>query len=75
MTQYRLYIITAQVLTESGEYSGSRQVPTFYLDAALQGITDAEHAKDIAKHVIDPTGRLTLVIQAELMDRAFTPPF
>jgi len=79
-----LYVITAQVLTSENGYTGSRQVPSFYLDSALQGITDAAHATDIAKTIIDPMGSLELSIHAEpatvsvpgpAEPAAFVPPF
>jgi hypothetical protein len=67
MRRHMMYVITAQVLTEQDGYTGSRQVPTFYLDSALQGITDVSHATDIAKTIIDPMGSLELSIHAEPM--------
>jgi hypothetical protein len=85
MRKHMLYVITAQILTSDDEYNGSRQVPTFYLDSALQGIADAAHATDIAKTIIDPMGTLELTIHAEPSivsvpgpsdePAAFVPPF
>jgi len=65
MQRHMLYVITAQVLTSQSGHNGSQQVPTFYLDSALQGITDAEHAVKIARYIIDPMGTLELSIHAE----------
>jgi hypothetical protein len=67
MRKHMMYVITAQVLTENDSFTGSRQIPTFYLDSAVQGITDAGHATDIAKEIIDPAGTLTLSVHAEPM--------
>lgn len=66
MRRHILYAITAQVMTtgEHGE-TGSRQVPTFYLDSGVQGILTVEHANEIAKGIIDPMGTLTVSIHAE----------
>lgn len=49
----RLWAITAQVsvLTGAG-WDSSRQVPTFYLDPAVQGITDRDHAARIAEDIL-----------------------
>ena len=65
MREHTLWRITAQILTTDGSYNGSRQVPTFYLDSAIQGIRDAQHAIEIAKGVIDPLGNLYASISAE----------
>ena len=40
----------------SSGYSCSAQVPTFFLDAQVQGIVNLEQAEGIAKSVIDPHG-------------------
>lgn len=63
--RHMLYVITAQVLTSRDGYSGSVQVPTFYLDSAIQGIVNAKHAADIAATIIDPLGIYELSIHAE----------
>jgi hypothetical protein len=65
MREHTLYAITAQILTTGKEFSGSRQVPTFYLDSGTQGIRDTQHAIEIAKQVIDPMGTLYAKIHAE----------
>jgi hypothetical protein len=54
-----MYAITATVETvsissTSGEWHGTRQVPTFFLDEDVQGIVSADHAARIAADVIDP---------------------
>lgn len=65
MREHLMYVITAQILTTDGDYKGSRQVPTFYLDSAVQGIVSTAHAIEIAKGVIDPMGTLYADIHAE----------
>lgn len=65
MRQHTLYCITAQILTTDGSFNGSRPVPTFYLDPAVQGITSTAHAIEIAKDIIDPMGTLYADITAE----------
>jgi hypothetical protein len=73
MRDHLVYVITAQVLTHEKAGDGSWQVPTFYLDSAIQGITDHIHAIAIAKQVIDPMGTLELSIHAEPRKVAVTP--
>jgi hypothetical protein len=51
-----VYAIHATVLTHAGEFSGSVQVPLFYLDSDVQGIVSATHAVDIARGVLNPVG-------------------
>lgn len=46
--------ITAQRATRRGDYTGSEQVPTFYLDENVQGIVSEDHAKRIAADIIGP---------------------
>lgn len=54
--------VTTQVtrkVARAGEITTvSRQVPTFYLLAAVQGIVSEDHARRVALDVIDPTGDL-----------------
>ena len=54
----RLWAVTAQVSVqlERGGWSSSRQVPTFYLDPSVQGITDAEQAEWIARDILETAG-------------------
>jgi hypothetical protein len=64
-----MYAITAQVLTyDTDEHAvmwrGSWQIPTFYLDESVQGITDERHAVRIARQVIDPLSVLNLIVSA-----------
>ena len=50
----RLYLVTATVLypADKNGYRLTRQVPTFYLNAAIQGINDAPHAERIAVNML-----------------------
>ena len=52
------YAVTAQIITHDGDYSGSRQVPLFYLHSDVQGILTAEQAQEVAKRVINPLGTI-----------------
>jgi hypothetical protein len=65
-----MYAITAQVLTYDTDanaitWRGSRQIPTFYLDETVQGITDERHATRIAREIIDPFRVLNVRVTAE----------
>lgn len=46
--------VESHVKDSSGEWAGSRQVPTFYLNERVQGITSEEHAARIACEILDP---------------------
>ncbi len=47
------YAIQAQyVHTTSDGYTSSRQVPTFYLNANVQGIANVQHAERIARDIL-----------------------
>lgn len=47
------YIITATVTrTNSEGWESTKHMPTFLLDARIQGITSADHAARIAKRMI-----------------------
>lgn len=48
------YQITASVGVTEGKSFIVKQVPTFYLHSAVQGIVSAEHAAEIAKTVCNP---------------------
>lgn len=54
-----MYQITARITKTDGVWTSSRDVPTFYLDENVQGITDANHAWRIAREIIDPLGTMT----------------
>jgi hypothetical protein len=73
---HTLYVIQGQIYTtdDTGAFTGSRQIPTFYLDPAVQGITDENHARKIACEIIDPMGNLVLNIHVE-SSTVMSPPF
>jgi len=56
----RLWSVQAQVVVQLEEkaWSSSRQVPTFYLDPQVQGITDKAHAERIAEDILSTAGAL-----------------
>jgi hypothetical protein len=74
MSNPYLYVISAQVLSSERGFSGSRQIPTFYLDPAVQGINSLAHAEQIAKTVIDPMDTLELSISVDKRE-ILIPPF
>ena len=49
-----MYAITATIVIGDPLKVGqtTRQLPIFYLDETVQGITSAEHAKDIALDIV-----------------------
>lgn len=57
-----MYAIDAQVETaatsDGGIWRGTRQVPTFYLDERVQGITSRGQAVRIAMRILDPLGTI-----------------
>ena len=56
-TTNQRYAVQASVTTivQDG-YTRTRQVPTFLLNADIQGITDELHAAVIARDIINPLG-------------------
>lgn len=51
-----MYSIQVTITIKEGPWTRSRQIPTFYLDERVQGISDKEHAATIALEILDPTG-------------------
>lgn len=53
-----MYAISAHVVTraDGDGWRATRQMPTFYLDESVQGIVSEDHARRIAKHILDPYG-------------------
>ena len=49
-----MYAINATVTRKVDGWVSTVQVPTFYLDPNVQGITDAFHAQQIAAQIINP---------------------
>ena len=66
-----MYAVSVQVITHDGDYSGSKSVPTFYLDSTVQGITGPEHAADVARDVVNPLGTIA---PEDLNIRAYAVP-
>lgn len=56
-----MYQVTGTVVELKDGWREVRQIPTFYLDRAVQGIVDAQHAVKIAQGVVDPLGKATEV--------------
>lgn len=55
-----VYAVTATVEHDAGDgYTGSRQIPTFYLHADVQGIVDEAHAEKVATAIVTAEGLLT----------------
>lgn len=52
MNTPRYYTVQAQVETSRDGWTGSVQVPTFVLDANVQGIVSHRHALEIAGDVV-----------------------
>jgi hypothetical protein len=50
-----MYAISA-VIVSPRDWIGTKQIPTFYLDENVQGITDVAHAERIATSIIRATG-------------------
>lgn len=48
----RLWQVTAQVSTKLGDWSGSRQVPTFFIDPAVQGALTHDAALSVADDIV-----------------------
>lgn len=53
-----MYAIAAAINTFDPPcgWTGTRQLPTFFLDSTVQGIVDAEHAEKIAHDILDRDG-------------------
>jgi hypothetical protein len=61
------FAISATVDTftrEPNYWVGAKQVPTFYLDGSVQGITSEAHAETIAQNIVDPLGQHTVHVSA-----------
>jgi hypothetical protein len=50
-----LYCVTARFQVFDDGWSKIVDIPTFYLNPTIQGITDERHAIEIAKEIINPT--------------------
>lgn len=55
----KLYCVQGTVTIHSTDGAGvsftkHKQIPTFFLDADVQGIVDKQHAEEIARDILDP---------------------
>lgn len=48
------YAINVQVVVTKPEGTSTHQLPTFYLDANVQGITSGDEAVNVARQIVDP---------------------
>lgn len=55
MDRVTMYAIQVQLESKSGEWTTSRQLPTFYLNENVQGIMSEQAAIEIAKAIV-PSG-------------------
>lgn len=55
-----LYQISGTVVEKRSGGEVTHQIPTFYLNADVQGITNAEHAAKIAEGIVNPAKLDTL---------------
>lgn len=58
------YAIHATYIEKTEDGSITRQVPTFFLDGWIQGITTTEAAEKVARRVVDPTGKAEVHVTA-----------
>jgi len=56
--------IDGTTVEKTADGDTTRQIPTFFLNGNIQGITDAEHAAKVAGDVVNPTGTLEVHINA-----------
>lgn len=59
-----MYAITAVFHRRVGDWETTRTTPTFYLDENVQGILNEDHAKLVARRVLDPFFENALTITA-----------
>lgn len=65
-----VYAVIANVTYMEGEWRASKQIPTFFLDSAMQGIRDIEHAEKIAKNMLEITPNITAHVCAYQCDES-----
>lgn len=58
-----IYGVTATVAVKRNGWLTTHQVPTFYLDSAVQGILNKEHAQVIAAGIVNPTKDSNLKVE------------
>lgn len=50
-----MYAVQASISEKQGEWNVTRDLPTFYLMAATQGIVSEEHAEKVARDLLTDT--------------------
>lgn len=63
----KLYIVQATLTKTELSHTWNTQVPTFYLNAATQGIVDEDHAQTIVKDILNPFRDLTIEVNASIV--------
>lgn len=56
-----MFAIGAQRHTKDGQWTGSQQVPTFYLHPNVQGLLTEEDAVRVAQRILGPDHTVTAV--------------
>lgn len=71
----RMYMVQARLIYQKGGWSGSAGLPTFLLDPDIQCIQNTEHAKRIAKRIINPLGEFECAMEvAEVLVKTDESP-
>jgi hypothetical protein len=55
--EHHVYAVSATLTTSREGGTSTRGIPTFYLDARVQGILSEESARAVARSIIDPLGQ------------------
>lgn len=53
-----MWAVSVNIEYTRDEYTGSKGLPTFYLDETVQGIRDEAGAIEVATRIVDGTGYL-----------------
>ena len=64
----KVYCVQATVEYTDGRWRSVLSVPTFYLNSNVQGIVDCEHARVMAKEVINPTNNPDITVNAHVTE-------
>lgn len=64
----QMYAINAVTESRNGEWTGTRQSPTFYLHPSVQGIVSEDHAARIVRHWLDDLGLTVANVTAVRVD-------
>lgn len=60
----QLWCVQATVTRYSNGAGTTSQIPTFFLDGNIQGITDAKHCERIAVEIVNHTGNPNVHVSA-----------